>query len=135
MTPESSRGGRKLGQFFTPRPVVDFALAALQVFGASIEGSRLIDPACGPGEWLAAGLAAGAGTVTGVDCDPAMPLAWREAGLTSEPNCLLMVADSLASGDSHHYVARKRKHSIQVYELIRLATDGELPVESGDLLD
>lgn len=96
MTPESSRGGRKLGQFFTPRPVVDFALAALQVFGASIEGSRLIDPACGPGEWLAAGLAAGAGTVTGVDCDPAMPLAWREAGLTSEPNCLLMVADSLA---------------------------------------
>ena len=47
----------------------------------------------------------------------------------------LMVADSLASGDSHHYVARKRKHSIQVYELIRLATDGELPVESGDLLD
>lgn len=86
---------RELGQFFTPRPVVDFAFAALQVFGARVRGARLIDPACGPGEWLAGGLAAGAGPVMGVDCDPAMIDSWREGGLASNRDCLLMVADAL----------------------------------------
>ena len=45
-----------LGQFFTPRAVVDFAFDALAVFGAGVAGARVADPACGPGEWLRAAL-------------------------------------------------------------------------------
>lgn len=94
MTP-ATRKVRELGQFFTPRPVVDFALDALAVFGARIDDATLIDPACGPGEWLAGGLQAGAATACGVDCDPEMIGAWQAAGLTSNADCMLSVADSL----------------------------------------
>lgn len=87
-----------LGQYFTPRPVIDFALRALARFGAPIAGAHVLDPACGPGEWLAAALAAGAATVTGMDCDPALTAAWRASGLAAEPRCRLEVRDGLTPG-------------------------------------
>lgn len=89
------RDGRELGQYFTPRAVVGFALEALETFGARLRGARLIDPACGPGEWLKAALDAGAAEVTGMDCDLLMQDAWRETGLAGHPDCLLKIADSL----------------------------------------
>ncbi len=88
-------GDRELGQFFTPRAVIDFALDALRSFGGEIAGGSLIDPACGPGEWLEAGLVAGARPVVGLDCDPAMLGHWQTAGLSSRRDCLLLVADAL----------------------------------------
>lgn len=89
---------RLLGQYFTPRPVVDFALDALTRFGADFAGARVLDPACGPGEWLAAALAHGAREVVGWDCDPTLLTTWREAGLTTEPRCRLEVRNGLAPG-------------------------------------
>lgn len=87
-----------LGQYFTPRPVIDFALDALVRFGAQIAGARVLDPACGPGEWLAAALVRGAGAVTGLDCDPALAAAWQPRGLGADPRCRLQVRNGLAPG-------------------------------------
>lgn len=87
-----------LGQYFTPRPVIDFALDALVRFGTRIEGARVLDPACGPGEWLAAARARGAGQVAGMDCDAALAAAWRNGGLAGDPRCRLQVRDGLAAG-------------------------------------
>ncbi|MGD9496130.1 MAG: class I SAM-dependent DNA methyltransferase [Armatimonadota bacterium] len=89
-----SRSG-SLGQYFTPRPVVEFALDALELLGVPISGARAVDPACGPGEWLRAALARGAEFVTGADCDPAMSSSWREGCLDVHPQCRLIVADGL----------------------------------------
>ena len=85
----------ELGQFFTPRPIIDVALRLLGDLGAEIEGARVCDPACGPGEWLSGALDAGAREALGIDCDPAMIARWRESGLAADPRCLLMVADGL----------------------------------------
>ncbi|MEA3401566.1 MAG: N-6 DNA methylase [Armatimonadota bacterium] len=88
----------RLGQFFTPRGVVEFALDALAAFGAEIESARVIDPACGPGEWLQAALERGATEVVGMDCDPAMAAVWRDSGLAAAPPCRLLVTDALLAG-------------------------------------
>ncbi len=87
-----------LGQFFTPRAVVDFAFDALAVFGAGVAGARVADPACGPGEWLRAALEREAAAVLGADCDPAMTRAWVAWGLGRDPRCTLTVADGLRAG-------------------------------------
>lgn len=84
-----------LAQFFTPRSVIEFALAVLSDLGANIEGLRACDPACGPGEWLAGALAAGAGEVVGVDRDAALTELWHEAGLATDPRSRMIVADGL----------------------------------------
>ncbi|NLO04661.1 MAG: N-6 DNA methylase [candidate division WS1 bacterium] len=86
---------RDLGQFFTPRPVVDFALDCLADLGAEIRGASVVDPACGPGEWLAAALDRGAVNAVGVDCDPTLTGAWDAAGLSGMPQCSMSVADGL----------------------------------------
>ena len=85
-----------LGQFFTPRAVIDVALEILRDLGAEVVGARVCDPACGPGEWLHSALCAGAAEALGIDCDPAMPRRWSETGLSSDPRCRLLVADGLA---------------------------------------
>lgn len=87
-----------LGQFFTPRPVVELALDGLDDFGVPVAGSRVIDPACGPGQWLHAALARDAAEVVGVDCDPAMAERWRQASLASEPKARMICADALVPG-------------------------------------
>lgn len=87
-----------LGQYFTPRPVIDFALDALVYFGARIAGATVLDPACGPGEWLTAARARGAGRIVGMDCDPALKAAWRESGLAADARCWLEVRDGLTPG-------------------------------------
>ncbi len=84
-----------LGQFFTPRAVVEFALSALAELGAPMDAARVCDPACGPGEWLRAALQAGAREAVGIDCDPVMPGHWRDSGLADDPRALLAVADGL----------------------------------------
>ncbi|MGI5819059.1 MAG: HsdM family class I SAM-dependent methyltransferase [Armatimonadota bacterium] len=86
----------ELGQFFTPRPVIDFALEMLHDLGAPLVGATACDPACGPGEWLRGALRAGAAEALGIDCDPAMIARWRESGLAGDPRCRLLVADGLA---------------------------------------
>lgn len=86
-----------LGQFFTPRPVVEFALQLLADRGARIDGSVVCDPACGPGEWLSAALRAGVSTTVGIDCDPAMVPRWQATGLAADPGCRLVVADGLSA--------------------------------------
>jgi len=88
---------RDLGQFFTPRPVIDFALNLISDFGAQIDGARVCDPACGPGEWLDGALAAGAGEVLGIDRDLAMIGRWREMRLVSRPRAHMLVADGLSA--------------------------------------
>jgi len=88
----------RLGQFFTPRPVVDFAYDALELVGAELKRATLIDPSCGPGQWLLAGLERGPQLTIGCDCDPAMIEGWRAAGLTEHPDCLLQVANALLPG-------------------------------------
>ncbi|MGC9319540.1 MAG: HsdM family class I SAM-dependent methyltransferase, partial [Armatimonadota bacterium] len=88
----------RLGQFFTPCAVVGFALDALTAFGAELEGGRVIDPACGPGEWLQAALDRGASEVVGMDCDGAMVAEWGDAGLVATPRCRLAVTDALQPG-------------------------------------
>jgi type I restriction enzyme M protein len=85
----------ELGQFFTPRAVVRFALSLLEHSGASLGGASVCDPACGPGEWLAAALEVGAAEVLGMDCDPAMPRPWRKGGLADDSRAALAIADSL----------------------------------------
>lgn len=86
----------ELGQFFTPRPVIDFALQVLADLGAEIPGSTVCDPACGPGEWLRIALDAGASEALGIDCDPEMIALWRESGLATDTRCRLLVADGLS---------------------------------------
>jgi len=88
----------RLGQFFTPRPVVDFAYEALELVGATFEGANLVDPACGPGQWLLAGLERQPELAVGCDCDPAMIEGWRTLGLAKHPNCLLQVVNALLPG-------------------------------------
>ncbi|MGM0492570.1 MAG: N-6 DNA methylase [Armatimonadota bacterium] len=85
----------ELGQFFTPRTVIDTALAILHDLGAEIAGVRVCDPACGPGEWLQGALGAGAEEALGIDCDPAMIGQWQESGLAADARCRLMVGDGL----------------------------------------
>lgn len=87
-----------LGQFFTPRAVIDFAFDALGAFGAEVAGARVADPACGPGEWLRAALERGAAQALGADCDPAMARTWADSGLVRDPRCTLAVADGLSAG-------------------------------------
>jgi len=91
-------GRAELGQFFTPRAVIDFALAALAALGAELRNARICDPACGSGEWLRGALAAGAREALGIDCDPAMLHHWRRSGLSRDPRCLLAVGDGLDPG-------------------------------------
>lgn len=86
----------ELGQFFTPRPVIDAALQMLADCGAELVGARVCDPACGPGEWLLRTLEAGAGEALGLDCDPAMIPCWRDNGLARDSRCRLAVADALS---------------------------------------
>jgi len=87
-----------LGQFFTPRALIDFAFDALAAFGAEVADARVADPACGPGEWLRAALERGAAQALGADCDPAMARAWADSALAGDPRCALTVADGLAAG-------------------------------------
>lgn len=84
-----------LGQFFTPRAVIDFALQALVQVGADVSGARVCDPACGPGEWLQAALEHGASEAIGTDCDPAMVGRWLASGLARERRASLSVVDGL----------------------------------------
>lgn len=84
-----------LGQFFTPRPVVDFACDALDLAGCRLADAAVIDPACGPGQWLLAALERAPDLALGCDCDPAMVEAWRGSELTGHRDCLLFVADAL----------------------------------------
>lgn len=60
--PELFKG--TLGQFFTPRPIVELALAHVDVAGRDV-----YDPTCGAGGFLVAAARAGA-RVRGVDVDP-----------------------------------------------------------------
>jgi type I restriction enzyme M protein len=85
----------ELGQFFTPRTVVRFALSLLGHSGAAVRGASVCDPACGSGEWLCAALEAGAQEALGMDCDPAMLRPWRKGGLADDPRAALAIADSL----------------------------------------
>lgn len=85
----------ELGQFFTPRAIVDTSLGILRDLGAEIAGANVCDPACGPGEWLQGALDAGAGQALGIDCDPAMIGRWSESGLAADARCRLMVGDGL----------------------------------------
>ncbi len=88
----------ELGQYFTPRPIVDFAMDALSGLGARFDGACVLDPACGPGEWLCAALERGAAQAIGVDCDPAMIAAWREAPALPGGGCHVIIADALLPG-------------------------------------
>ncbi len=87
-----------LGQFFTPRAVVELALDAFAALGACVADARVVDPACGPGEWLRASLERGAAEAVGADCDPGMARAWRDSGLSADPRCRLAVMDGLLPG-------------------------------------
>jgi len=84
-----------LGQFFTPRAVVEFALSTIADLGAPLARARVCDPACGPGEWLLAALEAGAREAVGIDCDPVMPERWHDSGLADDPRAVLAVGDGL----------------------------------------
>lgn len=85
----------ELAQYFTPRVVIDFALDVLEVMGGTLAGAQVVDPACGPGEWLEAALQRGAARVVGVDRDPAMVHHWQERGLLADTHWELKVADGL----------------------------------------
>ncbi len=88
----------ELGQFFTPRAVIDFALAALGDLGAQVASARACDPACGPGEWLLSARDAGCRELFGIDCDPSMVERWKDSGLIEAPDCRLLVGDGLEPG-------------------------------------
>jgi len=55
----------RAGQYFTPRPVVDFAVSLAQI----APGDQVLDPACGAGGFLVAAAGRGA-SVYGVEIDP-----------------------------------------------------------------
>ncbi len=93
--PEMTDAAARLGQFFTPQPVVEFAYDALELCGASLNGMTVVDPACGPGGWLVGVLQRDPQLAVGCDCDPGMIEAWRASSLVEHPPCLLCVLDAL----------------------------------------
>ncbi len=62
-----------LGQWFTPAPVADLALALALPVGPERRRCRVLDPACGDGAFLVRAVHAGVSPtrVTGIDVDPA----------------------------------------------------------------
>jgi predicted RNA methylase len=82
----------RLGQWFTPEPVVDLALA---LAGALPAGARILDPACGDGAFLA-GVARHHPTAhrLGVEVDPAA----AEAAANRAPGAEIVVDDLFAPG-------------------------------------
>lgn len=80
-----SAGRERLGQFFTPLPVVEFILDALAAWRLlPLRGGKVLDPACGHGVFLRRlwerGLAR-RGALHGLELDPAAVAWWREGGL------------------------------------------------------
>jgi predicted RNA methylase len=82
----------RLGQWFTPEPVVDLVLA---LAGALPAGARVLDPACGDGAFLA-GVARHHPTARrlGVEVDPAA----AEAAADRAPGAEIVVDDLFAPG-------------------------------------
>lgn len=91
---------KRLGQYFTPPTVVDFALDVLEWLSAEqdFETRRVIDPACGDGAFvrrvLERGLALSA-NVWGIDRDPALEAVWRDLGLFDGNGPRLLCGDGL----------------------------------------
>lgn len=98
----STHHSRSLGQFFTPPTVVDFALQALQWLDEGFRQStrRLIDPACGEGEFVMRAVEAGLVhplNAYGLDRDAGLVEAWRDRGVLGGP--WLRVADGLLADE------------------------------------
>jgi hypothetical protein len=82
----------RLGQWFTPEPVVDLALA---VTGAVRPGARVLDPSCGDGAFLAGvGRRYPSALRLGVEVDPAA----AEAAADRAPGAEIVVDDLFAGG-------------------------------------
>lgn len=81
---------RQLGQWFTAAPVARLAIAAAGVSAAS---TRVLDPMCGDGAFLAAAREAGFTALTGVEIDPE---AADRAGII--PGASITRGDALAPG-------------------------------------
>ncbi len=91
---------KELGQYFTPKPVVDFAVEMARAIGGSRlgKGARVIDPACGAGAFLEAALKKGIGspaTIFGLDIDPKIKDVWERNGLGRALNGNLYVHNGL----------------------------------------
>ncbi|HUT35838.1 MAG TPA: N-6 DNA methylase [Planctomycetota bacterium] len=86
---------RKLAQYFTPQPVVGFALDALVGLGLSKARARVIDPACGAGVFLVeARRRFPRADVWGCDLDAGLAERWRAAGLDG-PRVHMLIQDGL----------------------------------------
>ncbi len=81
---------RALGQWFTAAPVAELALAALAPLDP---GTRVIDPTCGDGAFLAAAHAAGVRALTGVEIDRAAATQAR----ARLPGATIVDGDALAA--------------------------------------
>jgi len=81
---------RELGQWFTAAPVARLAIAAAAMSGSR---TRVLDPMCGDGAFLAAARAAGFSSLTGIEIDPTA--ADRAAAI---PGATIVRGDALADG-------------------------------------
>jgi len=96
----AARSARRaeLGQFFTPRPVAEFAVEALLALGLGRGRLRVADPACGEGVFLqAVARRLPQAELWGCDVDGALAARWRAAGLR-EPRAHMAVHDGLVDG-------------------------------------
>lgn len=90
---------KELGQYFTPAPVIEFALdalARLDVDGDA-ESRRIVDPSCGDAGFLVRAVDRGLArpeVVWGTDSDPALHEVWEEHGLLRR-RFRLEIADGL----------------------------------------
>jgi type I restriction enzyme M protein len=90
---------QRLGQFFTPLPVVDFALEALAWLDPGTpRRRRVMDPACGDGIFLLRAIERGlvpAGNAFGLDRDESLQDAWSASGMVTTLLPAVAVGDGL----------------------------------------
>ncbi len=76
--------------------MVRLAWELLEWLGATVDGARIVDPACGDGVWLTEALQRGqANVVAGWDLDEQWPAVWEKAGLTADKRCEMLVGNGL----------------------------------------
>jgi type I restriction enzyme M protein len=97
---------KRLGQYFTPPTVVDFALRALRWLDGRPDRppcEALLDPSCGEGAFLHAAIEGGfvaAGKAWGVDRDPQLLPRWADEGLRDVMGSHLVHGDGLLDDPS-----------------------------------